>query len=329
MEKPIEKIPEIIHQVWMDKVEWDNTEPPEKYTSRGFPQSWKDQNSNFKYVFWNKRMIYELLDSPEVAKYKPFFFGRLRKKGHMTQCDFARYIIMFMVGGIYMDLDFKCVKNVSKMIENRELLLYWEPKEHSEDYDRGVSPRLCVGFIGSRPKHPFWPEWMDEIANHFDMRRTIHYNTGPTGFSEFFQKKRYHIQHPEWLGNTCDIMANNAWGQLSSSCRSSHPNKPKSWTKFHSSKAGKEEPYKEIYAFNIWHEGGSGWGKKSMTKTLKAKPSSIRQQRPMALMKTLPMTTSPTSSEIDVVLAVVLPFLLLFVLAIALVITLTPRDRIQ
>lgn len=324
------EIPKIIHQVWMDKVEWDNTEPPAKYTSRGFPQSWKELNPDFKYIFWNKRMIYALFDSPELKKYKPFFFGRLRKKGHMTQCDFARYAIMYMIGGIYMDLDFKCVKNVSKMIAHKELLLFWEPKEHSEDYDRGISPRLCVGFIGSAKRHPFWLEWMDEISDHFDFRKTIHYNTGPTGLSEFFQKRKYHINHPEWLGNTCDIMANNAWGDLSSICRLKETKRyPKNWYKFQSKKAGKQSPFQDVFAFNIWHEGGSGWGKKTMSKKTQQEKPKVPKTKAMNTLKTNGISTvtgSSVSSSTDLILAIVLPFLVVLILAVTLALTLSPKS---
>lgn len=311
-------IPKIIHQVWMDKYEWDNQEPPEKYKARGFPQSWKEQNPDFEYIFWNKRMIYQLFDDPDLQKYKPFFFGRLKKKGHMTQCDFARYIIMFKHGGVYMDLDFKCVKNIGKLIEKRELLLFWEPKEHGEDYDHGVSPRLCVGFIGSSKGHPFWLEWMDEISNHFSFQKTIHFNTGPTGLSEFFQKKHYHIDHPEWIGNTCDVMANNAWGELSSNCKLNYSNHSKDWYKFHSSKAGITEPFKDIYSYNIWHEGGSGWGKKSIkTFTNQKQNSSQQSSSSQPFSKSLYTNQTINASNTSIILAIVLPFTIIVILIIA------------
>lgn len=168
------RIPKKIHQIWMDRDVFDNKEPPEKFQQLGFYKEWRDKHPDYEYTFWNKRMIYDLIDKPEFSKYKSFFHDKL-KINQMMQSDFIRYVILYYHGGVYMDLDFKMLKRLDSLIEGKELQLYWEPLEHSEPYDNGIAPRLCMGFMCSAAKHPFLIEWMDDIMKHYTPFGIVHW----------------------------------------------------------------------------------------------------------------------------------------------------------
>lgn len=42
------RIPRLIHQMWLDKKVKNNSECPKKYSSLGYPQSWKSNNPTFE-----------------------------------------------------------------------------------------------------------------------------------------------------------------------------------------------------------------------------------------------------------------------------------------
>jgi mannosyltransferase OCH1-like enzyme len=95
--------PRIIHQMWLDVKANDNTVPPKKFLDWGFPQSWKELNPEFDYQFWNRTKILTLFNVPELAKYKSFWLGELSSQ-IILQADFARFMIQYYIGGVYIDM---------------------------------------------------------------------------------------------------------------------------------------------------------------------------------------------------------------------------------
>jgi alpha 1,6-mannosyltransferase len=125
MKKMNNKIPKVINQIWLDKEVDDNEIPPTKYLKLGYPQSWIILNKDFHYKLWNRKKIVALFD--EIPEFKPFYKFWLNLAQHIERCDFSRFMIMFARGGMYCDLDFKCVKDITPLIENKELQIFFEP----------------------------------------------------------------------------------------------------------------------------------------------------------------------------------------------------------
>jgi hypothetical protein len=174
-------IPKIIHQMWIDKIIDNNTTVPDKYKKLCYPESWKKLNPDFEYVLWNRDKVKELFKHPLLARWKPFWYsiGPL-----IEQCDFARYAIMLVHGGVYVDLDFQCLKPVAPLLENRDVGLSWEPREHTGEGD-GVHRRLYNGFFMSKPGQSIWALFMDYIIDHYSAERGALDNTGPIGLAKF------------------------------------------------------------------------------------------------------------------------------------------------
>jgi hypothetical protein len=160
---------------------------------------------------------------------------------------------------INIDIDFKCLKSIAPLIEGRKMLFFWEPTEHSEPYDYPIKQRLCVGFHGSSPKQQLWLDYMDDIMSHFKLNVLAHLNTGPVAFSSFFQSKGYDKSNPEWFGDVCSIMANTSRNVMCSACRVKYPGHPEDFFRFEKARIG-IKPFHEMYAYNNWNEGTSGWG---------------------------------------------------------------------
>jgi hypothetical protein len=198
-------IPKIIHQMWLDKNVSNNSGAPEKYVK--FVSSFNEYNPEFMMIFWNIDRFKKLFDDyPEIKKYKNVWH---KLPIHIQKCDMARYIILYLFGGLYIDLDFMCFKNLSPIID-RNLLLVREPIEFSAKNQTKISN----SFMGSIPKHPFWLEWLDficlslktnqnktsgEVSNFTNVMNT----TGPANFGLFFSRSKYaNIE----LVSTCDII---------------------------------------------------------------------------------------------------------------------------
>jgi len=131
------EIPFIIHQMWLDKNMENNEIPPDKYLKLGYPMSWMQKNPNFEYKLWNREKIKNLLKNhPVLNKYENFYYNSLYH--HIERCDFGRFLIMYAEGGIYVDLDFRCVKNIEPLIKGKQLQVWFEPIEHTEQWDRHI-----------------------------------------------------------------------------------------------------------------------------------------------------------------------------------------------
>ena len=89
-----EKIPKIIHQIWIGPKNL-----PNKY--KKWMKSWLKFNPEYEYMLWKDRDI-EKLKMINNKKYK-------ESKNPGIKSDIARYEILYKFGGIYIDTDFECL----------------------------------------------------------------------------------------------------------------------------------------------------------------------------------------------------------------------------
>lgn len=260
-------IPKIIHREWLDSHDCCNDGPPLKYKLRGYWQSWPIHNPDFEFQFWNHRKVNMLMEIPELSKYRNFYKTKLTRL--IEKCDFSRYCIMYMIGGIYVDLDFRCLSNFSSLIEGKEIQLFFEGDEHWNPGDP-VHPRLYNGMLMSVKGHPFWLEWMDYLMEKYDPKRGVFMNTGPMRFSMFVQEKKIYQKHPEWFGNKCLVLPFIGQGRITKECLD-YFNKPdgskltleeQDLRRYHPSKIN-DAPYNKMASFTLWKDG-TGWGKEKV-----------------------------------------------------------------
>lgn len=191
-------IPKILHQMWLDKKVPNNDSYPEKYSDH--VSTFNKYNSGFELYFWNMEKVDELFNSePILLKYYKTW---KTMPYHIQKCDFARFAIMYIYGGLYADLDFRYYRDLTPLL-NRELLLVFEPPEHSESHGDDFDARLYNGFIGSVPKHQFWLDWMDYIVQSLKITNEVMDTTGPVNFRIWFSNSPYKNTP---LVSTCDIL---------------------------------------------------------------------------------------------------------------------------
>lgn len=156
-ELPATSIPRIIHQMWLG-----GGQPSKRLIEQS--NTLREMNG-VKHVMWRDSEVYNLFsDHDSLRKYAEFYSSL---KHTILRCDFARYAIMYVFGGLYIDLDIVSREPLPDSLWEREILLFFEDEVLSPtDVDSSVPifNRVLVGTFGSRPLHPFWLHLMDKIV---------------------------------------------------------------------------------------------------------------------------------------------------------------------
>lgn len=112
----------LIHFIWIGE---DSSEViPERYLSN--VQTFKNMNPKAKIMIWNNENILKLLNDKRYLEY----YKNLPK--HIYKSDFSRFLIIYLFGGLYCDLDFLCVYNLYDMLHDKDVALFFEPNEQTK-----------------------------------------------------------------------------------------------------------------------------------------------------------------------------------------------------
>lgn len=167
------RIPKIIHQIWI------GSPLPEKYHS--FILSWQKHHPEWTYILWDDETIANLHLINQDQYDASTNFGQ--------KADIARYEILYRFGGVYIDIDFECL---------RPLDLF----HHCCDYYTGIgyAGRFSTfnGLIGSTPENPIVKACIDmlDIYSHYEgsPEHNILFTSGP------FHQARCFIEHAHEAG---------------------------------------------------------------------------------------------------------------------------------
>lgn len=154
-------IPKIIHQIWIQG--YDNL--PTRL--RKYHNLCKEINNDFTHIFWDDDSIkYFLLhnfDQNCVDTYNQYpIFAQ--------KSDFARYHILYIYGGIYLDMDMICKKNLSVFLKNDFFITSYILPD--------VFKRYLNGIIGSKPLHPVFLIIFDKMNERLFDINNITRSTG-------------------------------------------------------------------------------------------------------------------------------------------------------
>ena len=157
-EKPCRSIPRILHQTWKN-----NNIPPDL---EAFRRAWQEHHPDWIYCFWSDRDIREFIR----LRYPWFLSVYDQYPEHIMRVDAVRYFIMSYYGGVYIDLDFQCLKPLDKLLEDKQIVVGLEPPAHLDLHfpeERTLARIVCNAFIASVPGHPFWEHVFKQlIAYH-------------------------------------------------------------------------------------------------------------------------------------------------------------------
>ncbi len=148
------KIPKIIHQIWYQGVE----NIPNDYPN--YSSTWKKYNPDYQYVLWDKNMIETL-----IQQKFPFFMNKYHSFPKMIQkIDSAKCLILYTYGGLYVDMDSECLKNIDNLLNNEIILVKCNMDLLQSFFFYGTTNFIIQnGFMGSTKRNLFWIKCIDLI----------------------------------------------------------------------------------------------------------------------------------------------------------------------
>lgn len=189
------KIPKVFHYIWLGK------KLPEQY--KPFLDSWFKYHPDWTYVFWvdnpenyylgelkdfdfdglnkfldsnnvdTKRIV---LDVKNLAFDNKKFFDETRNYGQRS--DILRWEILYRLGGVYIDVDFECIKPLDML-------------HYMYDFYTGIQPldtsfiQLGAALLGARPNHPILKKCVETIKDDWHYQQIV-LSTGPLHFTKAF-----------------------------------------------------------------------------------------------------------------------------------------------
>ncbi len=198
----------------------------EKNKSIGM-ESFKQFNPDWLFYFWNDETIKKLIKlhfpSYEIK------FNNIDKI--ISKCDIARFMVLYIYGGIYIDVDFYCVRPLDELLQF-DILLFREISEH--EYRGG---QLLNGFVGMTLGRQDCLSFIDIMFDNLESKNKNDINyvmdtTGPRALYEFFKDYDYL--------SGCSVTPFTNKQRISSSCDINNL----------------------MYAYTNWNEG-SDWNKKN------------------------------------------------------------------
>lgn len=217
-----------LHQMWMDREVDDNISSPDKYPHyHTYTRQWHVLNPSMTYMFWNRQRVHALWEHPELQPWADFYHRGLQH--YMEKCDFSRYAILYIYGGLYVDLDMIPLQPIRPLLEGRHWAWAYESPHHQQRMDHGHR-RLSNAFLYSTPRHPLWPKLMTYIQTHYDPHQHVLLNTGPTLLSRFARAMNL---DDSYFVDQCQVLPLDDQGQTSCDMT-------------------------QAYCMTRWHEG-TGW----------------------------------------------------------------------
>jgi len=175
--------PKIIHQTWKSSIV-----PPEYID---YVSSVKKLHPDYTYYLHTDEDIDNI-----VKNYTPQFYDAYKNfSTHINRVDFVRYVILYYIGGIYLDMDVMCLKNFDDLVKKDTIILAPECEEHRKMYMRNKDI-LCNAVMISPPNNQFWYDFMVYIITNYSkcIPNPI-FQTGPMALTNFWDKYAFHRNH--------------------------------------------------------------------------------------------------------------------------------------
>jgi mannosyltransferase OCH1-like enzyme len=171
-------IPRIIHQTWKD------SRIPQRF--QVFIDGWQKLQPDWEWRLWT-----DLDNIRFVEAHYPLFLEKYISFPYDIQrVDFARYLILRTFGGVYVDMDLQCFRNIEPLLGNFECVFSLEHESHARCHD--VPFIVSNAFMAAIPGHPIFDLILNDILNHVSTTtrpdRLILESTGPLMLTRIFQE---------------------------------------------------------------------------------------------------------------------------------------------
>tara|TARA_Y100000389_G_scaffold23053_1_gene19690 strand:- start:2204 stop:2974 length:771 start_codon:yes stop_codon:yes gene_type:complete len=171
--------PKIIHQTWKTM----DLNKEQQIVS----DSWKNMYKGYEYILWTDESIENFVHTnfywylPTWNRLDPF----------IKKIDCIRYMWMYVYGGIYSDIDMKCLKHFD--FEHKDYHgAAFIPATNTRVNWRKDANTASPALLASYPRHDFWLHMLEYISQNYE--RPVLKATGPCGLGNSlvsYMKKDY------------------------------------------------------------------------------------------------------------------------------------------
>lgn len=157
-------IPRRIFQTWKSK-----TEIPENMAH--WQSTWRKHNADYVYQLWDDE------DNRNFIKeYYPWFLEKYDSYDVMIKrADAIRYFYLYHYGGVYVDMDFECIRNFDDILElDADVIFGYMGNPTEYNHEHNIPNAIMI----SKPRANFW------LCMFYNLMRTpsynsVEYTTGP------------------------------------------------------------------------------------------------------------------------------------------------------
>lgn len=171
-------IPKIFHVMWHG----DKPMPDEQVE---YGKTWLSYHPDWEMKLWNSENMIKLQNQESYDKSTIF----------AQKADIARYEVLYNFGGVYIDSDFECLKNIEELLVNVNAFSAYASKGFVE-----------IAIMGCTPKNPIFKMLIDGIPQSIEKYKKfpIVYQTGPIYASKILRTRRdITIFKPELFYPSC------------------------------------------------------------------------------------------------------------------------------
>ena len=131
-----------------------------------------------------------------IAEHYPAFLRVYDGYDHyMKRVDAARIFYLHRFGGVYMDMDFACLKPFERLpMPPGQALFSYQRRDTRQETVRTLGGQIANNVMGGPPRHPFFA-WA-VYALPFQMNRTLLTATGPNFLSSIITTYDHEILKP-------------------------------------------------------------------------------------------------------------------------------------
>lgn len=178
-------IPKIIHQIW-----YGNEESLPKHF-RMFGETWKEHHPGWDYEFWDDDRINNF-----IHVYYPHYLDVFNSfQYNIQRVDAIRYLILYKIGGMYVDFDVECMRPHDDLISGKTCCFSMEPENHRLRFNKSVYFNNAL--IACIPEHPFMGKIIEMVFSYIPKRQRLTMEqrfmevmttTGPLALVDIYEK---------------------------------------------------------------------------------------------------------------------------------------------
>jgi inositol phosphorylceramide mannosyltransferase catalytic subunit len=154
-------IPRVFHQIWIEDGDGDEPVLPERY--RAWRDSWMRLHPGWAYRLWNLRNLGFIPNRLDLIAQSPSF---------AQKADILRYDLLWRFGGVYLDVDFECLRPIDGLLNRVENFAVSENGRV-----------LSIGIIGASAGSPYLRRCMDRLPERVGLAPP-NLETGPAYFTQ-------------------------------------------------------------------------------------------------------------------------------------------------